>query len=77
MTHGDHEAFPLVLPGDCKFERGLTKREYFAGQIMAGILACSREYQDYDDQPITMRHRAEFAVECTDVLIAALNAKAK
>jgi hypothetical protein len=47
-------------------EDGLTKREYFAAHIMAGLAMRSDLHWD-------AKTRSSFAVECADALIDALN----
>jgi hypothetical protein len=47
---------------------GLTKREYFAGQAMAGLLA-----NTYKERPENYRELTEVAVNQADELIKALN----
>lgn len=61
MTYRDVPAFPHVT------YYGLTKREYFAAQALAGILANATGYsEDYDDT-------AKEAVLRADALIKELN----
>ncbi|MVM36066.1 hypothetical protein GO755_38995 [Spirosoma sp. HMF4905] len=61
-THGDEPAFVVVGEFD-----GLSKREYFAGQALIGILSLGGVY---DDSPTAL---AMDAVANADALIAALN----
>ena len=70
MDNGNLPAFPITV----EFKQGnddlvisnagLTKREYFAVVAIAGVL---------NDQDISPKHAAKFAVECADALIEALN----
>ena len=75
MKNGKHAAFPriafdrngnLTAWGD-KFE-GLTKREYFAGQILAGMMLNCRHEEDHI-------HYAIQAVAYSDALVEALEPK--
>jgi hypothetical protein len=59
--------------GDNRPHDGLTKREYFAAQVMAGFAACPAESL-VDCYP---KPNAELAVEWADELVKALNAGAK
>ena len=35
-------AFPIAIPAGCEgFEDGMTLRDYFAGQAVMGLIACS------------------------------------
>lgn len=70
MSRGNDNAFPQALPREQLFELtngygidiGLTKREYIAAQIAAGLCACS----SYDGDV------AANAVKITDRLLAEL-----
>ena len=50
---------------------GLTKREYFAGLALQGILANAGGWLDED----IAEKQAKIAVDCADALIEALNKK--
>ena len=41
----DNSAFPFIRTGETGEEEGLTKREWFAGMAMQGILASSPKYE--------------------------------
>ena len=46
------QAYPMAVAGDVPFvgvHYGLTKREYFAGQALAGLLANSRVSHSHED----------------------------
>jgi hypothetical protein len=58
MTKGNDPAMPQ------DFVKGITKREYFAAQAMAGLAATSDQRAD---------EMASRAVEYADALIEALN----
>ncbi|CAM3869147.1 hypothetical protein [Deinococcus frigens] len=58
---------PAPLMGE---EGGLTKREYFAAAALAGLLAADEEGN------LTEEKAARLAVQQSDALISALNAKA-
>ena len=66
MKNGDMAAYPNNHVG---FNRGLTKREYFAAKAMQGML--SRPQGTYD----TIERTAETAVKYADALLAALEKK--
>lgn len=69
MTNGNDLAYPTFDDkGICpdSYSGGLTKREYFAGMAMQGIV--SHCYKDHPDQRI-----AESAVMMADALIEVLN----
>jgi hypothetical protein len=61
-----HSAFPWDQSGD----RGLTVRQYFAVQILQGIMADSR-----DDR--TLADKVNRAITTADMLILGLNATEK
>jgi hypothetical protein len=70
-TAGQEDAFPTTGKHIASGETGLTKREYFACQILAGILANNSAVP-------MMTKRADAAREAVlqaDDLIAALNEK--
>ena len=60
----DLPAFPFVVD-ECNLEDGLTKREYFAGLAMQGILA--------DGQTGKLKLIAEDAVKVADALLEELS----
>lgn len=52
MKNSDQSAFPLDYDVDGFKESkqsGLTKREYFAGLVMQGIIASSNNRQEYSE----------------------------
>ena len=56
-------AFPIVIPTDCAgYEDGMTLRDYFAGQALAGYLA--------DGVVSEPQHCAEFAYRMADAMLA-------
>jgi len=61
-THGDEPAFVVVGEFD-----GLSKREFFAGRALTGLLAHGGTFND------TAAYIAVLAVEHADALIEALN----
>lgn len=82
MTRPHDSAFPYVnqddpsMPADV--EPGLTKREYFAGLALQGLLANS--YQNPEGSALTQpasltptKELARYAVHAADALIAALD----
>ena len=68
MKNTDRSAFPVDSPKDpCMVKNpGMTLREYYAGQALAGILACSY-------QPANEELMAKKAVRLADALIAELD----
>lgn len=76
---GDQPAFPLIEEDENKVQRsvsqGLTKREYFAGLAMQGLLAGTAEISVNTALEIP-DNTAKWAVAFADALIASLN-KAK
>lgn len=82
--HIDAPAFPQFqpdgVPGVGWF--GLTKREWFAGLAMQGMLAgvwTDDDMTDYDNDPVAFSEHqsaiAKSSVDYADALIAALNAE--
>jgi hypothetical protein len=66
-TNRYQAAFPLVENEDTvSYNRGLTKREYFAAMIFSGIAGNSKINNSVDSY-------AELAVKSADALIAELN----
>jgi hypothetical protein len=53
------------------YQYGLTKREYFAGIALQGVLADSK--REYEDD--ALKEPCDLAVAYADALIAALNEK--
>ena len=66
-THPNQSAFPSTRDTQTW---GLTKREYFASQALAGLLANPKIY--YSDD-VDLREMASSAVVAADVLIEELN----
>lgn len=77
MTNPNAPAFPAGSESVCADKRGLTKREYFAGLFMQGILsdcesmkAMVRSFPDHEE----CESRTAFsAISFADALIAELN----
>lgn len=63
MENADKSAFP-PLPSYTDEERGLTKREYFAGLAMQGILASSKD--------AGIQYVLKLAISCADELLEQL-----
>lgn len=57
-------AFPLKHADD-KFNPGMTLRDYFAGQIITGVLSNTPLWNDIT----TLQQSAEFAYELADALL--------
>ena len=65
MQNSDSNSFPMISTQTSPNEyRGLTKREYFAGLAMQGLLASERP-----DFKSTKKMCAESAVEMADMLL--------
>jgi hypothetical protein len=58
-------AFPTE--DDLSYHHGMSLRDYFAGQALAGILGCARDYQGV----YSNKARAGFAYEVADAMLAA------
>lgn len=77
--NGDQMAFPLIETngnGETSVATGLTKREYFAGLAMQGLIANSALLKEgskgYTDDVELMRSYAEDAVVLADQLLRQL-----
>ena len=63
MKAKNPRAFPLVVPSvDDSAEYGMSLRDYFAGQVIAGTCAT--------DQPLEVDCCAAFAYEVADAMLA-------
>lgn len=78
MKNADLPAMPNVdldikngIPVVVYVDKGLTKREYFAGLAMQGLLA-SNLYDTYDGAGEWKKDTIESAVEYADALLAEL-----
>jgi hypothetical protein len=65
--------------GHDSYQRGLTKREYFAGQALQGLLSDSRSVAAIENMSKTMESpsgkiTADLAIALADMLIERLNA---
>lgn len=73
MTISNERAFPIS--GDRPHELGLTKREYIAAQIMAGLITNISSMEQ--SRPVILSEKAQqlatASVVYADALIAALN----
>ncbi len=68
MSKNDGEpAFPITA-GQQVYAQGITMRDWFAGQALAGIIStdCSHE--------MNVNHRAELSYRLADAMIAARDA---
>jgi hypothetical protein len=56
-------AFPIVLPDNVSgaYEDGMTLRDYFAGQVLAGL--CADPGVLFDDAPATAYKLADLMME--------------
>lgn len=70
MTNPNAPAFPAGSESVCADKRGLTKREYFAGLAMQGMLSA---INGIDGSTHGQKHIAEKALEMAGALIAELN----
>lgn len=66
MKNGETPAFQSIMTDLTTFHYGLTKREYFAGLAMQGLLGSGRRYTDMPKQI------AEAAVKQADELLKQL-----
>lgn len=75
MTDGNETAFPETLerPQFNHHTYGLTKREYFAAMILAGLAGNSAETQAAADTANGFKNLAHVAVNFADELIDELN----
>lgn len=75
MENKDQPAFPIVLqeglPKDCHIDIGLTKREYFAGLAMNGIIA--NNWKGYAEKNPECEMLAKTSVNYADALLDQLN----
>jgi len=71
-TEPNEPAFTLSHP-ECGYHLGLTKREYFAGLALQGLLASGYWMSTGYDDGHTRQERAEVAVGQADALTEALN----
>lgn len=82
MNNGDMPAMPhnRIMPSDvgindvsefAKYSAGLTKREYFAGLAMQGLLSDYRYFESCKDA-VPSEHFASQAVAVADALLAEL-----
>jgi hypothetical protein len=77
-TNGEDFVFPasvVVLNGHHKAETGLTKREYFTGLAMQGLMANNSMIDGNGTIIMTKHQMAKIAVISADSLIEQLNLK--
>lgn len=67
MNNGDKEAFPLAFYDDQRGVSGLSKREWFAGMALAGLLANSHSAIVFNQFPLT-----KIAIDAADDIIKTL-----
>lgn len=65
---GDYPAYPITA-GSQVYAKGLTKREFFAGQALAGIL--TGDYVTTNNEEVSPKDVADAAFEIADAMIAA------
>ena len=69
----DRGAFACVDSEHVYLQTGLTKREYFAGLAMQGLMVQSiAGRHNHNDEP-NNKYRAKFAVDMADALLKQLN----
>jgi len=74
-TKGNEPAFP-ESGGQFGFMHGLTKREYIAAKVLAGVIAQSG-IAGYECYGITPENAAKASVRCADALLAELDKEVK
>ena len=63
MKRPDPQAFPLSIPADWEhFQKGMTQRDYFAGQIVNGLLSGKHPFE-------TVRDLANKAYVYADIML--------
>lgn len=74
---GTENAFPVAIAdsGELLIHHGLTKREYFAIQLMAATLNADTSAYHNNLASVELREAAFDAVRAADMLIFALNAQ--
>jgi hypothetical protein len=59
----DISAFPVAVPADWEhFQKGMTMRDYFAGQIVNGLLSGKHSFE-------TVRDLTEMAYLYSDIML--------
>jgi len=67
--HSAHVTLPDGSAGWANFSQGMTLRDWFAGQALAGLMV------NYDQHPNDMATCAGMAVDASNAMIAAREAK--
>ena len=78
MTKPNQTTFPIVSDHDIAIDfEGLTKREYFAGHAMQGLISAQAPFSDIgSDTMLGGKFVAEQSLIYADALIAQLNTPA-
>lgn len=61
MRNAEQPAFPKVTPDGDQLQNGLTKREYFAGLAMQGLLASYAGIHTIPNPEILAKKSVQFA----------------
>ncbi len=77
MINTNEYAFPKPTPDGDAPQRGMTKREYFAGLAMKGLLANPEWMKEHNDVKFLMQSDiiAEIAIKTADELLKQLAQK--
>ncbi len=68
MKNSDQPSYPILDPNSSYYREGLTKREYFAGLAMQGVLASRQPYK----ARMTVNQVASEAIGIADALLKQL-----
>jgi len=74
MSNNRNEPAQPAIPGSSR--TGLTKREYIAAKVLAGVIAQSG-IAGYECYGITPENAAKASVRCADALLAELDKEVK
>ncbi len=77
MKNSDLPAFPKTTPDGDPPQKGLTKREYFSGLAMQGLLSNPEWMKEHKGQKYIMENTiiAEIAIKTADEFLKQLDQK--